>query len=43
MFKGEGPVVLVFVFFFLNKLGFLPSGERICPMDSASCLTKMLF
>lgn len=46
IFKGEGPVLGVgksFIFFFFpNKLGFLPSGEQVCPMDSASCLTKTL-
>lgn len=24
-----------------NKIGFLPSGEQICPIGSASCLTKI--
>lgn len=44
IFKGEGPVwggVGVYLFFF-PKLGFFPSGKQICPMDSASCLTKTL-
>lgn len=48
IFKGEVQVIFgfwfcVYFFFFSNtsKLSFLPSGEQIYPVDSASCLRHL--